>query len=116
MEQIYNKYKKQIKWALLALFACLFLVWIFTKKPTISDESRQTIDSLENVIKLKNDSFNQVQVKIDSLGIEYILLENEKQSNKDKITYINNYYNEKIDAIDSYTNDSLQQFFTNRYK
>lgn len=86
------------------------------KKTIDEKEYVKTLDSLDNIIKYKeNEIFilNQKNVdlfyKIDSLDIK--LDENKKNLNK-----IKKYYDKKIDSINNYNVTDISNYFTNRYK
>jgi predicted nucleic acid-binding Zn-ribbon protein len=79
-------------------------------------KQKSEIDSLSKmIVALEKD-----QLKYDSLITQYkdslVTIEHQIDSTKHKITQIQNYYGDKIKAIDNATHDELGNFFTNRYK
>jgi peptidoglycan hydrolase CwlO-like protein len=79
-------------------------------------KQKNEIDSLSKmIVALEKD-----QLKYDSLITQYkdslVTIEHQIDSTKHKITQIQNYYGDKIKAIDNATHDELGDFFTNRYK
>ena len=74
------------------------------------------IDSLQH----KVDSIYVENGKLDTQIAEYeheVELQDDKiQSLKDKIVLIKQETHEKIKSVDSYTDDELERFFTERYK
>lgn len=106
--------------ALLIVIAIL-IAFIFTTSGN-SDEvdkyakQKSEIDSLSKMIgKLEKD-----QLKYDSLITQYkdslVTMDHQIDSTKHKITQIQNYYGNKIKAIDNASHDELGNFFTDRYK
>jgi len=79
-------------------------------------KQKSEIDSLSKMIG----SLEKDQLKYDSLITQYkdslVAIEHQIDSTKHKITQIQNYYGDKIKAIDNATHDELGDFFTNRYK
>ena len=79
-------------------------------------KQKNEIDSLSKMIG----SLEKDQLKYDSLITQYkdslVVIEHQIDSTKHKITQIQNYYGDKIKAIDNATHDELGDFFTNRYK
>ncbi len=79
-------------------------------------KQKSEIDSLSKMIG----SLEKDQLKYDSLITQYkdslVTIEHQIDSTKHKITQIQNYYGDKIKAIDNATHDELGNFFTDRYK
>jgi len=79
-------------------------------------KQKSEIDSLSKMINV----LEKDQLKYDSLVTQYkdslMVMDRQIDSTKHKITQIQNYYGNKIKAIDNATHDELGDFFTNRYK
>jgi peptidoglycan hydrolase CwlO-like protein len=79
-------------------------------------KQKSEIDSLSKMIG----ALEKDQLKYDSLITQYkdslVVIEHQIDSTKHKIKQIQNYYGDKIKAIDNATHDELGDFFTNRYK
>jgi len=105
---------------LLIIIAILIAVIFMTSPNSVEVDKyakqKSEIDSLSKMIEaLKKD-----QLKYDSLITQYkdnlMIMDRQIDSTKHKITQIQNYYGNKIKAIDNATHDELGDFFTNRYK
>lgn len=74
------------------------------------------IDSLQHTV----DSIYVENGKLDNQIAEYeheVELQDDKiQSLKDKLVLLKQETNEKVNSVDSYTDDELERFFTERYK
>ncbi len=74
------------------------------------------IDSLQHTV----DSIYVENGKLDNQIAEYetevLLQDNKIQSLKDKLVLIKQETHEKVKSVDSYTDDELERFFTERYK
>ena len=105
---------------LLIIIAILVAVIFMTSPNSVEVDKyakqKNEIDSLSKmIVALEKD-----QLKYDSLITQYkdslVTIEHQIDSTKHKITQIQNYYGDKIKAIDNATHDELGDFFTNRYK
>jgi len=105
---------------LLIIIAILVAVIFMTSPNSVEVDKyakqKSEIDSLSKmIVALEKD-----QLKYDSLITQYkdslVTIEHQIDSTKHKITQIQNYYGDKIKAIDNATHDELGDFFTNRYK
>lgn len=105
---------------LLIIIAILVAVIFITSPNSVEVDKyakqKNEIDSLSKMIG----SLEKDQLKYDSLITQYkdslVVIEHQIDSTKHKITQIQNYYGDKIKAIDNATHDELGDFFTNRYK
>ena len=105
---------------LLIIIAILVAVIFMTSPNSVEVDKyakqKSEIDSLSKmIVALEKD-----QLKYDSLITQYkdslVTIEHQIDSTKHKIKQIQNYYGDKIKAIDNATHDELGDFFTNRYK
>ena len=105
---------------LLIIIAILIAVIFMTSPNSVEVDKyakqKSEIDSLSKMIG----SLEKDQLKYDSLITQYkdslVVIEHQIDSTKHKIKQIQNYYGDKIKAIDNATHDELGDFFTNRYK
>jgi peptidoglycan hydrolase CwlO-like protein len=109
---------KIVKNILIAVFALIILYWIiFVSIPTssITKETYQKIDSLNNNI----DSLEKNNKILDSTLIGYTNQISDIDKSIDHIknekTTIKEIYHETITNVDHYDNSQLDSFFTNRY-
>ena len=103
------------------LFAILggFVAWMVWGQPEINVD-----------VKAYEDRINKLEMKVDSLDTQNTHLEIKSDSLVDKIASYTNRINKlntkinviqketkaKLDAVNSYSIDELQQFFTDRYR
>lgn len=73
------------------------------------EQAENTIDSLERI----NDS---LKVEADSIYNIITLHDKEIKELTEELKDTKQKYEEALDNVQSYTNDELEQFFTNRYK
>lgn len=105
---------------LLIIIAILIAIMLTTSSNSTEVDKyakqKNEIDSLSKMIV----SLEKDQLKYDSLITRYkdslVVIEHQIDSTKHKITQIQNYYGDKIKAIDNATHDELGNFFTDRYK
>jgi hypothetical protein len=105
---------------LLIIIAILVAVIFMTSPNSVEVDKyakqKNEIDSLSKMIG----ALEKDQLKYDSLITQYkdslVTIEHQIDSTKHKIKQIQNYYGDKIKAIDNATHDELGDFFTNRYK
>lgn len=105
---------------LLIIIAILIAI-IFTTSGNSNEvdkyaKQKSEIDSLSKMIGV----LEKDQLRYDSLITQYkdslMIMDHQIDSTKHKITQIQNYYGNKIKAIDNATHDELGNFFTDRYK
>ena len=87
-----------------------------TNTPNYVEQYQQTIDSAQNNIDSLKVEIVKSDIIIDSLHKEIIVLDSTNTVLKDRIIYIKQQLNEKINDVDNLTNDELGKFFTDRYK
>ena len=101
--------------AVLILIA--WLVYIFSyKQPDYIDDHNNKIE----VLDLKVDSLSKVNegltLKIDSLNNQINNLDRQIGLKDNRIKTLKKVTNEKVSAVDSFNNDELERFFTDRYR
>jgi hypothetical protein len=110
-----NHYQTIIK-ALFGLFILYWLIFFLTPKIEMSAVEKEKIDSVNIIVK----EIYKNQKKLDSSIVVYNKKLDEVDNHINKIkgqkTIIKKNYYEKINRVDSYTNNNIDSFFTNRYK
>lgn len=99
------------------LILVALLVYIFSyKQPDYIDDHNNKIE----VLDLKVDSLSQVNgeltLKIDSLNNQINNLDRQIGLKDNRIKTLKKVTNEKVSAVDSFNNDELERFFTDRYR
>jgi len=111
------KEKRNLYIVLIAIFLSLIYVLYFTpNKPTSSEYEYK---SRINILKAKSDSLQKTNKylvnKIDVLNLQVIDLDKSILLQDEKIITLKKQTNEKINNVDSFSDDELNMFFTNRY-
>lgn len=101
---------------LVIIGACIIVYTFFDKKESYVKEYDAQIEALEakvDSLHAKNDS---LVIKADSLGLK--LIESDKRIEKlnTKIYVIKKETKKQLDAVNNFSDDELEQFFTNRYQ
>ena len=99
------------------LILVVLLVYIFSyKQPDYIDDHNNKIE----VLDLKVDSLSKVNggltLKIDSLNNQINNLDRQIGLKDNRIKTLKKVTNEKVSAVDSFNNDELERFFTDRYR
>ena len=79
-------------------------------------KSEKVIDSLNGQIKIKEDSIAVFQKEICTFVDKVEVAEKKLEENKIKVKKIYQIYEVRVETIDSYDVDQLEQFFSDRYK
>jgi peptidoglycan hydrolase CwlO-like protein len=100
-----------------ALILVAWLVYIFSyKQPDYIDDHNNKIEILD----LEVDSLHKVNkgltLKIDSLNNQINNLDRQIGLKDNRIKTLKKITNEKVNAVDSFNNDELERFFTERYR
>jgi hypothetical protein len=74
------------------------------------------IDSLQHTVDSIYVENGKLDNQIAGYESEVLLQDNKIQSLKDKLVSIKQETHEKVKSVDSYTDDELERFFTERYK
>ncbi|MDB4272285.1 hypothetical protein N9875_00500 [bacterium] len=80
------------------------------------DEYNVKIKALEQKVDSLHHINDDLTFKIDTLNIQIVKLDQQIGSKDDKINSLKYEINKKVDAVDSFNDDELNQFFTNRYR
>jgi vacuolar-type H+-ATPase subunit I/STV1 len=111
---IKGNYKSILK-GIVGLFILYWVVYVLTPTMQMSVQEKQKIDSLNLVIK---DIYKEQQ-KLDSTIAEYNKKIDAVDNHIDKIkgqkTIIKEIYHEEINRVDTYTDNDVDSFFSNRY-
>jgi len=110
-----KKYKRDIA---LIVIVGIFFYWmsaIFSPKLDRIDTFKNKIDSIDNNITVLREQQKNVDENITQLKGEVFEVENTIGSVKNQKVIIKEYYENKINNVDKFTNHELDSFFTNRY-
>ena len=101
----------------LVFFGVYYLVSMY------SPNDEEYITEYNNKIEVLNDKINSLHSinedltsEIDVLTTQITLLDQEISKQDNKIVILKKQTNEKVNNVDSYRDDELEQFFTERYR
>ena len=101
----------------LVFFGVYYLVSMY------SSNNEEYITEYNNKIEVLNDKINSLHSinedltsEIDVLTTQITLLDQEISKQDNKIVILKKQTNEKVNNVDSYRDDELKQFFTERYR
>jgi peptidoglycan hydrolase CwlO-like protein len=101
---------------LVIIGVCIFILFFFNKKQDYVEEYNLKIEKLDEKVDSLQDVNNDLSFKIDTLNVQISKLDQELDLKDNSINALRNEVNEKVSNVDSYTDDELQEFFTNRYR
>jgi septal ring factor EnvC (AmiA/AmiB activator) len=101
----------------LIIIALLCLYNIFNTNSIRTDVKgyERRIDSVQTKIDSAQVINKQIDVKIDSVKENVVAITKEIHHIDNTITIVKKQTDEKINSVDSFTANELEQFFTNRY-
>jgi uncharacterized membrane protein YvbJ len=101
---------------LVIIGVCIFILFFFNKKEDYVEEYNLKIEKLDEKVDSLQDVNDDLSLKIDTLNIQISELDQELDLKDNSINTLRNEVNEKVSSVDSYTDDELKEFFTNRYR
>jgi prophage DNA circulation protein len=110
-----KKYRRDF--ALIIIVGVIFYWFsaIFSPKLDGINTFKNKIDSIDNKIVLLREQQKQVDENISELKGEVFEVESTIGSVKNQKVIIKEYYENKINSVDKFTNDELDSFFSSRY-
>jgi len=101
---------------LIIIIFCIFIIFFFNKKENYVEEYNLKIQKLDEKIDSLHNVNSDLFLKIDTLNTQILGLDQELNLKDNSINTLKNEVNEKASNVDRYTDDELQEFFTNRYR
>jgi predicted nuclease with TOPRIM domain len=115
MQEYVNKYKKPALYVLIGLVVIYGMIYIFTPKPQMPTEYKNTLDSLAKENATLRDKQKQADSAISSYQSQIFDLYYAISNVKEKETVIKEYYHEVSDKVNNYTPTQVDSFFKARY-
>ena len=109
------KYRRDIAIIVIAGVIFYWVSAIFSPKIDGIDTFKSKIDSIDNNIVLLKEQQKEIDDNISELKNEVIEVESTIGSVKNQKVIIKEYYENKINSVDKFTNAELDNFFSNRY-
>jgi peptidoglycan hydrolase CwlO-like protein len=101
---------------LVVIGVCIFILFFFSRKKDYVEEYNLKIEKLDEKVDSLQDVNDDLSLKIDTLNIQISELDQELDLKDNSINTLKNEVNKKVSSVDSYTDDELKEFFTNRYR
>ena len=101
----------------LVFFGVYYLVNMYSSnEEAYIDEYNSKIEALNDKINSLHDINKDLTSEIDVLTNKISVLDQEISKQDNKIVILKKQTNEKVNNVDSYRDDELEQFFTERYR
>ncbi len=100
---------------LVILGACIIVFSFFSKREEYIDEYNAKIEALEQKVDSLHHENDELTFKIDTLNVEISKLDQQLDLKDDRINNLRYEISTKVDAVDSFNDDELERFFTERY-
>ena len=93
------------------------IAWLlFSPKEDYVEEYNNKIKALERKVDSLHSKNEELTFKIDTLNQQIATLDIEIDGKDAEISDLKDEIKDKVDKVDSFTDDELEQFFTNRYR
>ena len=109
--------KERFLYFAIVLFGVYYLVNMYSSnEEEYITEYNGKIEALNDKINLLHDINDNLTLNNDALITQISVLDQEINKQDSKIVILKNQTNEKVNNVDSYRDDELEQFFTERYR
>jgi len=115
MLELLNKYKKQIAYVIIGLFALYGIIWITTRKPQMPTEYKAAIDSLTKANAVLMEHQKQLDNDIKAYETEVEKVDSAIHNIKEKTTIVKEFHHEIIERVNHYDAGQVDSFFKSRY-
>jgi chromosome segregation ATPase len=96
--------------------ACIIVFNFFGEKEDYIGEYNAKITALEQKVDSLHHVNDELSFKIDTLNVQIGKLDQQLDLKDNKINNLRYEISTKVDAVDSFNDDELERFFTERYK
>jgi len=100
---------------LVILGACIIVFTFFEKREDYVKEYNAKIVALEQKVDSLHSENDELTFKIDTLNVEINKLDQQLDLKDTRINNLRYEISTKVDAVDSFNDDELEKFFTERY-
>jgi peptidoglycan hydrolase CwlO-like protein len=101
---------------LVIIGACIIVYTFFDKKESYVKEYDAKIEALEAKVDSLHAENDSLVVEADLLGLKLIESDKKIEQLNNNIYVIKKETKRQLDAVNSFSDDELEQFFTNRYQ
>ena len=110
-------YKERVVYILKIIVLICIIVWLlFTDRERYVEEYNAKIQALEEKVASLQGINDELTFKIDTLNGQIVKLDQQIDLKDNRIRTLKWKVNEKVNAVDSFDDDELERFFTERYR
>ena len=110
------KWLKKNYQLLVIIGACILVFRFLDDKENYVSEYNDKITALEKKVDSLHSENDELTFKIDTLNVQIGKLDQQLDLKDNKINNLRYEISTKVDAVDSFNDDELEKFFTERYK
>ena len=109
--------KERFLYIAIVFFGAYYLINMYSSnEDEYINEYNSKIEALENKINSLHNINEELTLEIDTLNGQITKLDQEISKQDSKIVTLKRQTNEKVNNVDSFGDDELEQFFTERYR
>ena len=109
--------KERFLYIAIVFFGVYYLINMYSSnEDKYINEYNSKIEALESKINSLHNINEELTLEIDTLTNQILVLDQEISKQDNKIVILKKQTNEKVNNVDSYRYDELEQFFTERYR
>jgi uncharacterized protein (DUF3084 family) len=109
--------KERFLYIAIVFFGAYYLINMYSSnEDEYINEYNSKIEALENKINSLHNINEELTLEIDTLNGQITKLDQEISKQDNKIVILKRQTNEKVNNVDSFGEDELERFFTERYR
>ena len=109
--------KERFLYIAIVFFGAYYLISMYSSnEEEYINEYNSKIEALENKINSLHNINEELTLEIDTLNNQIVKLDQEISKQDIKIVTLKRQTNEKVNNVDSFGDDELEQFFAERYR
>ena len=110
-------YKERVIYILKIIVLICIIVWLlYSDRERYVEEYNAKIDALEQKVDSLHSENDELTFKIDTLNNQISKLDQQLDLKDNRINNLRYEISTKIDAVDSFNDNELKKFFTERYR
>lgn len=109
--------KERFLYFAIIFFSVCYLINMYSSnEEEYINEYNSKIEALEQKVDSLHHINGELTFKIDTLNVQISKLDQELDLKNNRINNLRNEINTKVDAVDSFNDNELEKFFTERYR